>query len=76
MQVGDWGTGQGRGECQKSMGIYQVITKANNSLIPLVLAHKLALYTEGKERPKKEADHSRLTGLISKEAHTGWPQDK
>lgn len=58
------------------MGIYQVITKGNNSLIPLVLVHKLALYTEGKERPKKEADYSRLTGLISKEAHTGWPQDK
>ena len=38
------------------MCIYQVITKGNNSLIPLVLVRKLALYTEGKERPKKEKD--------------------
>lgn len=36
--------------------------------------------TEGKERPRKEADHSRLvTGLINKEtllyeAYLGWPQ--
>lgn len=44
--------------------VYQVIMKGNKSFIPLVLVRKLALYTEGKERPEKEADHSRLTGLI------------
>lgn len=36
-----------------------------------VWASNWPLYKEGKERPKKEADHSRLvvTGLISKEAY-------